>query len=202
MKSLSVWLSFAILFAVANAQAESQPSMKIRGAIAGFNGHELQVKTREGKDVKISTTDETKISLLYPVKISDIKAGDFVGVTAVPRGPGGPLWALEVHLFPEAQRGTGEGHYDWDLKPGSSMTNANIDAIVNTNDGKELTLSYKGGVQIVTLPRGVPIVTFKRADKSLLKKGAKIFCMAQQSPDGSLTAKYITVGKGGMKPPM
>ena len=107
-----------------------------------------------------------------------------------------------MHLFAEAQRGTGEGHYDWDLEPGSSMTNANVDAIVNTNDGKELTLSYKGGSQKIIVPQDVPIVTFKPADESMLKAGAELFIITQQVDDGSLTAQHILVGKDGMKPPM
>jgi hypothetical protein len=134
--------------------------------------------------------------------MSDIKQGSFVGVTAIQKGPGTPLQAREVHLFPEAQRGTGEGHYDWDLEPGSSMTNANVDAIVNTNNGKELTLSYKGGSQKIIVPQGVPIVTFKPADKSVLKAGAQVFIITQQAADGSLTAQRILIGKDGMKPPM
>lgn len=192
----------SILFGLTNAQAQSQPAMRIRGDITAFNGQELQVKSREGKDLKISVTDSTKVSVLYAVKMSDIKPGSFVGVTAIPRGPGGPLQALEVHLFAESQRGTGEGHYDWDLEPGSSMTNANVDAIVDTNNGKELTLSYKGGSQKIIVPQGVPIVSFKPADKSLLKAGIRAFIIAQQAADGSLTAQRISVGKNGMKPPM
>ncbi len=82
------------------------------------------------------------------------------------------------------------------------MTNANVDAIVDTNNGKELTLSYKGGSQKIIVRQGVPIVSFKPADKSLLKTGAQIFCITQQAADGSLTAQYISVGENGMKPPM
>lgn len=192
----------SIFFGLANAQTQSQPPMRVRGVITGFDGHELQVKTREGKGLKINIAEDTKINLLYLVKMSDIKAGSFVGVTAIPRGPGGPLQALEVHLFAEAQRGTGEGHYDWDLEPGSTMTNANVDAIVSTNDGKELTLSYKGGSQKIIVPQNVPIVAFQPADKSLLKAGAQIFCSTRQAADGSLIAQRISVGKDGLKPPM
>lgn len=191
-----------ILFGLTNAQAQSQPAMRVRCAITGFNGHELQVKTRHGKALKINVTENTKINLLYLVKLSDVKPGSFVGVTAIPRGPGGPLQALEVHLFSEAQRGTGEGHYDWDLEPGSTMTNANVDAIVDTNDGKELTLSYKGGSQKIVVPQNAPIVSFKQSDKSLLKAGAQAFVVTQQAADGSLIAQYISVGENSMKPPM
>lgn len=195
-------LAGLIIFCLPNALAQSQPAMRIRGAITGFDGHELQVKTREGKELKVNVADNTRINVLFALRMSDIKQGDFVGVTAIPRGAGASLQALEVHLFAEAQRGTGEGHYDWDLEPGSSMTNANIDAIVNTNNGKELTLSYKGGSQKIVVQPGVPIVTFKPAEKSLLKAGAQVFIIARQATDGSLTAQSINIGKGGMTPPM
>ncbi|MHB8353951.1 MAG: hypothetical protein ACYDCF_05870, partial [Burkholderiales bacterium] len=157
---------------------------------------------REGQDVKIHMTDTTKVNILSPIKLGNIKQGSFVGVTALQNGPENSLQALEVHLFPETLRGTGEGHYAWDLEPGSSMTNANVDAIVNVNDGKELVLSYKGGNQKIIVPQGVPLVTFIPSDKSQLTPGAKVLVITQQAEDGSLTALRISVGKDGMKPPM
>ncbi|BBI99972.1 hypothetical protein FGKAn22_16650 [Ferrigenium kumadai] len=201
-KGKALLLAVAILFGVTNALAQSQPAMRIRGAITGFDGHELQVETRSGTALKMSVTDETKISVLSPLKMSAIKQGSFVGVTAVRQGPGTSLLAREVHLFPEELRGTGEGHRDWDLEPGSTMTNANVDAIVDTNNGKELTLVYKGGSQKIIVTKGVPIITFKPADQSLLKAGAQVFIITQQAADGSLTAQRIQVGKDNMKPPM
>ncbi len=191
-----------ILFAVVNAQAEPLSNVRVRGTITHVDSQELQVKTRDGNDLRIAINDYTKISVLTSIKLRDIKKNSFVGVTAIQQGPGTPLRAREVHLFPEAQRGTGEGHYDWDLEPGSSMTNANVDAIVNTNDGKKLTLSYKGGSQKIVVTKDVPIVAFKPADKSLLKVGAQIFCVTQHTADDSLIAQRIVVGKNGMKPPM
>ena len=173
----AVLLVTAMLFGLVNAQAQSPPAMRVRGTITGFDGHEMQVETRDGKYLKVNLTDNTKINVLYSLQISDIEQGSFVGVTAVPNGPNDPLQAREVHLFAETQRGTGEGHYDWDLEPGSSMTNANVGAIVNTNNGKELTLSYKGGSQKVIVPQTVPIVAFKPADKTILKAGMQIFCI-------------------------
>ncbi len=189
-----------ILFGLGNALA--QPEVRVRGAITNFDGHELQIKTREGKDLKVGINGVTRISLLSALDISDIKQGSFVGVTAIRHGPGTPLQAREVHVFAPMLRGTGEGHRDWDLEPGSSMTNANVDAIVNTSNGKELTLSYKGGSQKIIVRQGVPIVSLTPADRSLLKTGAQIFCIAQQAADGTLTAQYISVGENGMTTPM
>ncbi len=204
-KTKALMLVATMLFGMTNvlAQPQSQPTtIKVRGTVIAFDAQELKVKGRNSMKLKVRVTDETKINLLSPMKMSDIKEGSFVGVTAIQHGPGTPLQAREVHIFPEAQRGTGEGHYPWDLEPGSSMTNANVDAIVSTNTGEELTLSYKGGSQKIVVPKGVPIVTFTPGDKSLLKPGAKVFIVTEQAADGSLTALRMAVGKDGMKPPM
>jgi hypothetical protein len=184
------------------AGAQTPPSLRVRGAVTGFDGHVLQVFTRDNTALKIDITDQTRINELYAQKFSDIKQDSFVGITAIRHGPRTPLQAREVHIFTEAQRGTGEGHYDWDLEPGSSMTNANVNAIVDTNDGKLLTLSYRGGSQKIIVTKDIPIVAFKPADKSLLIKGAQIFCVTEPRPDGSLSARYISVGSNGLKPPM
>jgi hypothetical protein len=152
--------------------------------------------------LKLSLADNTKVSVLSTLSLNHIKKGSFVGVTAIQAGPGTPLRAREVHIFPESMRGTGEGHYDWDLEPGSSMTNANVDAIVTANNGKILTLSYKEGSQKIIVPEGVPIITISSGDKSLLTAGAQIFVVSQQNSDGNLMASRILVGKDGIAPPM
>ena len=200
---LAGWLlAGVVLFGLMSAVAQAQTVMRVRGTITGFDGHVLAVKTRDGNDLKINVPEDTSIRSLIELQMGDIKQGSFVGVTAIKRNPGGAQYALEVHIFPEASRGSGEGHRDWDLEPGSTMTNANVDAIVERNDGKELTLGYKGGMQKIIVPPDAPIVSFVPGDKSLLKTGAQIFTIAQQADDGTLTAQRIMVGKDGMKPPM
>ena len=186
--------------ATSAAAATSPPSVRIRGVVSSLAGEALQVHTREGKTVTVEVPGDTKINVLAPLHMRDIKPGAFVGVTAILRGGG--LQALEVHVFPEAMRGTGEGHYDWDLEPGSTMTNANVDAIVSTNNGEELTLSYKGGRQDIAVPQGTPIITFTPASRKLLKPQAGVFVIARRDADGSLTALRILVGKVSLKPPM
>lgn len=178
------------------------PNVRIRGTATEFDGHALHVTGRDGKSLTVNVSDATKISVLSPLKMQDIKQGSFVGVTAVLRGPGSTLEALEVHVFPESMRGTGEGHYDWDLQPGSTMTNANVEAVVTTRKGKVLTLGYKGGSQKIIVPKGVPIITFAPADRSLLKPDAQVFIIARPRTDGNLAALRILVGKDGIKPPM
>lgn len=203
MDKLKLWLLAGVtLFGLIGMSVQAYAAERIRGTITGVGDHQLQVKTRDGKDLKVNFADDTRINTLNALKMSDIRRGSFVGVTAIPGGSGNTLRALEVHVFPEAQRGTGEGHYDWDLEPGSTMTNANVEAAVNTNNGKELTLNYKGGSQKIVVPPNTPIVTFVPGDKSLLKAGAKVFLIVQPTADGSLTAQRIHVGRDGLGPPM
>lgn len=202
MDKLKVWLLAGVaLSGLIGVPAQAFAAERVRGTIAGVSDHQLWVKTRGGKDLQVNLADDTHINTLAALRMSDIKRGRFVGVTAIP-GPGDALRALEVHVFPEAQRGTAEGHYDWDLEPGSTMTNANVEAAVDTNNGKELTLSYKGGRQKIVVPPNTPIVTFVPGDRSLLKTGAQVFIVAQPAADGRLTAQRIHVGKDGLGPPM
>jgi hypothetical protein len=197
-------LTGALALGLASPLAHAQSAARVRGTVSGFDGHVLSVKARDGTDVKIHVTDKTGVNSLYAIKMEDIKQGSFVGVTAVKKGSGDTLYAREVHLFPEAARGTGEGHRDWDLEPGSTMTNATIGAMsaVQGNDGKELTLTFPGGQKKIVVPPGVPIVTYTPGDQSLLKAGAQVFVIAEKGTDGSLTAQRIQVGKDGLKPPM
>lgn len=183
----------------APAHTSPPPNLRIRGAVTAFDGHLLHVKTREGKPLALSVPADARINVLSPLKMSDIKPGSFVGVTAVLRM--GALQALEVHIFPEAMRGTGEGHYGWDLLPGSTMTNANVDAIVTANNGETLKLSYQGGSQEIVVPDGTPVITFTPATAALLKPTAQVFIIARQD-EGGLTALRILVGSVGIKPPM
>ena len=106
-------------------------------------------------------------------------------------------------VFPEAMRGSNEGHYPWDLAPESMMTNATVSTVVATDGGQTLTLKYKGdGTQTIHVRPGVPIVTFQPGQRSDAKPGAKIFMGAQKAADGSFTAMRIAVGKDGLQPPM
>jgi hypothetical protein len=133
--------------------------------------------------------------------LADVKPGMFVGVTALPQ-PDGTQRALEVHIFPEKMRGTGEGHYPWDLQPNSSMTNGNIADAVTAVDGQTLTVKYKDGEQTIFIPATTPIVTYVAGDQSDLKVGAKVFVVAAKQPDGTLQGRAWRAGRDGVTPPM
>jgi hypothetical protein len=187
------------LASTAFAQAPAKPA-RIRGEIVALSGDTLTVHRRSGDTVKVALKADTPVTALRNIKLQDIKPGSFVG-TAATTGVDGKLTATEVLVFPEAARGTGEGHYAWDLGSNSTMTNANVDQVVEGTSGRDLKLSYKGGSNAVTVPENVPVVTFAPATRDDLKAGKQVFVVA--SPAGAqYSAQRIVVEKDGVKPPM
>ena len=192
--------SLALVFATSATWA--QETVRVRGAIEKVEGQTLMVKSRDGVDLKVVLADNATIVGIAKASLADIKQGSFVGVTGTPQADGSQK-AVEVHIFPEAMRGTGEGHYPWDLRPQSTMTNANVEQTVTGIDGRTLTLKYKDGEKKIIVPLDTPIVAFVPGDKSDLKAGAKIFiAAAKKQPDGTLQATRVNVGKDGLTPPM
>jgi hypothetical protein len=191
----------AILVAVATCWAQQAPTVRIRGTIERVEDPTYTVKARDGAEVQLTLSDKPQIAGVVKASLSDIKQGTFVGVTAMPQADG-TLRAVEVHIFPEDMRGSGEGHYPWDLRPQSTMTNANVDQIVTAVDGRTLTLKYKDGEKKVFVPAEAPIVAYVVGDKNDLKPGAKVLVVAAKRPDGSLEGRAWRVGRDGLTPPM
>lgn len=190
-----------LLLGAATAYAQTNPTVRIRGTIEKVDGDVLTIKSREGDTLTLHLTPDYTVGTVVKASLADIKQGSFVGTSAIPQ-PDGTLKALEVHIFPEAQRGTGEGFRPWDLQPGSTMTNATVTSSVNSVDGHTLTLTYKGGEKKVIIPPNIPIVMNAPADKSDVQAGVPIsVSRAQKLPDGTLQASRITVGKNGVAPP-
>jgi hypothetical protein len=192
---------FAIILATPVAWAQEAPLVRVRGTIERIDGAVYIVKARDGSELKVTLPEKPQIAGIVKASLSDIKQGSFVGVTAMPKADGS-LSALEVHIFPESMRGTGEGHYPWDLRPQSTMTNANVDQVVTAVDGRTLTLKYKDGEKKIFIPADAPIVTYVRGDKNDLKPGAKVFIIAAKQPDGTLQGRAWRVGRDGLTPPM
>jgi hypothetical protein len=174
---------------------------RVRGTIESVNGDTMQVKSRSGEDVKLHIASDVNVSGITRISLADIKAGSFVGATTVP-GPDGGANAVEVHVFPESMRGTGEGSRPYDLKPNSSMTNATVSESVVGNDGHTLLVKYKDGEKKVFVADNTPVVTFVPGDKSDLKAGAKVIAFMKQLPDGSFETNRVSIGRDGLTPPM
>ena len=181
--------------------ASSEASSRIRGTIETLDGQKLTVLSRDGRTVTISLAPDFVVIGVAKRTLADIKAGDYVASTSA-RGTDGHLHALEIHIFPEAMRGVGEGQRPADLVPDSLMTNATVSGVTAAPQGHVLKVSYKGGEAEVIVGPDTPIVTYVEGDASLLKPGATIICVAQKGADGSLTARRVTAEKDGVKPPM
>jgi hypothetical protein len=194
---------FVLLLATSATFAQQQsPTVRVRGTIERIDGSTYVLKTRDGAELRVALADNPQIASVVKASLSDIKQGSFVGVTAMPQADGSQR-ALEVHIFPEAMRGTGEGHYPWDLRPQSTMTNANVEQAVTAADGQTMTLKYKDGEKKIFVPVTTPIVVYVQGDKSDLKPGAKVFIAAAiKQPDGTLQGRAWRVGRDGVTPPM
>jgi hypothetical protein len=198
---LAACLAAVAAFAVASAAVAQSPPTRLRGSIAAIDGKTATIATREGSSVKVNLADNWVVMLVSPMTMADIKENSFVGIASA-KGPDGSLNALEVLVFPEAARGSNEGHYPWDLQPESMMTNATVATVASASGGQTLTLKYKDGTQTIKVKPGTPIVTFAPGDRADAKVGAKVFLGATKGADGSLTAARLLVGKDGLTPPM
>jgi hypothetical protein len=184
------------------AIAQQPPSpTRVRGTIETVEGDVIAVKSRSGEDFKLRMAGDMRLVGITKISLSDIKLGSFIGTTTVP-GPDGGNNAVEVHVFPEEMRGTGEGSRPFDLRPNSTMTNATVAESVTGNDGHTLLVKYKDGEKKVVVSPDTPVVTYVHADKSELKAGAKVIAFFKKLPDGSFEANRISVGLNGLTPPM
>ena len=201
MRKMILSAAFVVAATAALAQAPAD-MVRVRGTVQSVDGSMLTVKSRDGADLKIKLADNAVIRTVTGKTVADVKQGLFVGITAMPQ-PDGTQKAVEIHIFPEAARGTGEGHRPWDLMPGSTMTNANVDSEVAISDGKKLVLKYKDGDKTFIVPDNVKVVMFAPGTATDVKPGAKIFIVAaKKMPDGTLEAPGATVSAGGVDPPM
>ena len=182
--------------------ASAQETVRIRGTIERVEGPVYVVKNRDGAELKLTVTDNPLFVAIVKSTMADIKPGMFVGSTGMSQ-PDGSQKAIEVHIFPESMRGTGEGHYDWDLKPQTKMTNANVEQTVAGVDGQMLSVKYKDGEKKLLVTPETAVVTYVTGNKDDLKPGTRIFvAAAKKQPDGTVQTPRITYGKDGLVPPM
>jgi hypothetical protein len=203
VRTLTASLLVIPLLILPPASAQTKPPVtvaSVRGTIATLDGDTLTVRTAAGATSTVHLSAGWGVRAVAPSSMAEIKPGTFIGTATV--GPESDMVAREVVVFPDAMKGTGEGSYPWDLTPGSTMTNASVDAEVTQASGEHLSLSYKGGAKKVTVPAGVPIVTFKAGDKAMLVPGAHVFARGPVGADGSIIAGGVAVGENGLIPPM
>jgi hypothetical protein len=200
IRPLAIVTAVVALSLSAVAQQSPDPS-RVRGTVEAVDGDLLSVKSRGGEDFKLHMAGDMRVVGIVKISLADIKPGSFIGTTTVP-GPDGGANAIEVHVFPEDMRGTGEGSRPFDLRPNSTMTNATVAETVVSNEGHVLTIKYKGGEKTVVVSPETPVVTYVPADRSELKPGAKVIAFIKRRPDGSFEADRVSVGRDGLTPPM
>lgn len=194
------------LVALTGAAVAQQPApVRVRGEIEKIDGDMLTVKARDGSSLTIKMADNVRVMAFVKAALADIKANSYIGVTAMPQADGSQK-AIAIHIFPDQMRGTGEGHRPWDLRPGSTMTNAAVETTAGSVEGQVLTVKYKAGDKTdekkVIVPADATIVAYAPGEKSELKPGAQIIIFgAQKQPDGTLQTQAVNVVRG-VAPPM
>ena len=174
-------LSKLLLLIVALATgAWAQAPERVRGVISAVNG---DVITVGGRQIRVG--DKTEIVFAQPMLLGDIKPGDFLGVTST-KGPGGALTATEVRRFPKPLN---PGHRPFDGRDDQTMTNASVDATVQSASGRELTMSYPGGSQKIVVPENASISTLVPGTRAQLVRGAPV----NLTMDGSGVALRVQV---------
>ena len=196
MNKARIALLFGAL-ALVSAAADAQTSVRVRGTITVFDGNVLAVKSGDGKDVVIHLAEKTVIVATQPIAITEIKLGDFLGVTSMKRDDG-TLTAFEVRRFPKPLN---PGHGPFAGRSDQTMTNATVSAMVQSASGRELTLTYQDGSQKIVVPENASISMLVPGEGSDLVPGASVNLTASVGADGKITATRIQVSKDGVKPP-
>ena len=180
--------------------AAQQQTVRLRGVIEKVDGNTVTAKSDKGDALKLNLADKMLVVEVVKASIADIKDGAFIGSGAMPQ-PDGTQKAIEVHIFAESMRGTGEGFRPWDGAPNSTMTNGTVGATVTGVDGPVITVKYKDGEKKIIVTPDVPIVRYEIGDMSAVKPGAAFAVLAAvKQPDGSFDIKRINVGRDGVVP--
>jgi hypothetical protein len=166
--------NFLMAFSPLFSHAQAPSTVRVRGTITGIDGQTILFNERSGEKLRIQIPEKFNIQEVYPIQMSDIQSNSFIGTATLPN-KSGELVALEVLVFPESMRGVGEGHYPWDLEPGSYMTNATVSQFIKVGESGKLLLKYKDGEKTVLVAKDVPIVTFRPGSNALLVPNAQAF---------------------------
>ena len=183
------------LILAATAALAQQPG-RIRGQIETVDGAMLALKTRDGSMLNVKVADDARVAALVKATLGDIKKDSFIGIAGLPQ-PDGSIQAFSIHIFLPAQRGVvPDRHGPWDARPGSTMTNAYVEDLVQSKDGETLMVKYKDGEKKVVVTADTVIAAVAPGNKSELKAGTPIIIMAaDKQADGSVLAKTLYVGR-------
>lgn len=166
---LSRVLLAGLAFALASGALHAQPT-RVRGTIAAFNGQVLSVTDARGAGAQVTVGEKTEIVFARPIALSEIKPGDFLGVTSMKQADG-KLVAYEVRRFPQALN---PGHRPFDGRDDQTMTNATVGAVVQSASGRDLVLTYDGGAQHISVPQNASVSELVPGTRAQLVPGAPV----------------------------
>ena len=200
MKRLA-WLALGLALVAAGSAAAQGARQIVRGVVTAVSADSMTVTTRDGKTVTVGLAPNWMVAVMTPITIDAIKPGSFIGTTEMPQADGSGV-SVEVHVFPPGVK-MGEGHYPWDLQPGSMMTNGTVGTVTAVNGGRAIDVSYPSGTRHIVVPANVPIVLITPGGaQSLIAPGSHVFLAAQVGAVGSLTTNNVSTGAIGAAPPM
>jgi len=198
--ALAVAAALAATAASAQAPAPAPQTVRLRGVIEKIDGNTVIAKSDKGDEVKINLADKMMVVGVVKATMAEIKEGSYIGSGAMPQ-PDGSQKAIEVHIFAESMRGTGDGHRPWDGAPNSTMTNGTVGTTVTGVTGPVVTVKYKDGEKNIVVGPDVPIVRYEVMDTGALKPGIAFSVLAAaKQPDGSYNISRINVGRDGVVP--
>jgi hypothetical protein len=175
--------------------ADASPTIRLRGNLTAVSASSITMTTRDGETVELALAPDLAVSEVRPIELSEIRAGSFIGVGAVPQADGSQR-AVAVTVFPESARGTGEGHRPFSLVPQGTMTNATVAEVTAAPEGRKLVVRYKDGEKTIVVAPGTPVSTYGPGDRTMLVPGASVAVTAR-SIAGRPTALRISVGRNG-----
>jgi hypothetical protein len=189
----------AVLLAAGTVHAQAAAPQIIRGVVTAAKPDALTIKAKDGKSVTVAMAPGWSVAVMKPVTVDQIQPGSFIGTAEMPQKDGNGK-SLEVHVFPPGVK-MGEGHYAWDLKKGSMMTNGTVGKVVAGKKGQELDVAYSYGTRHIVVPKNVPIVLITPGAPAMIKPGVGVFLVAQNGPKG-LVANSVSTGENGKAPAM
>jgi hypothetical protein len=189
----------AVLPMAGLAQPAAPRPVRLRGTLEALSDGRLTLRERSGERIELALATNQTVTEVFPVTLAEVRPGTFVGVGGMPQADGSQR-AIAVLLFPQAMRGTGEGHYPFDFLPQNTMTNATVADVVASGDGGRLQLRYKDGEKAIVVPPEAPVFSLRPGDRTLLAVGNRVSLTAQEI-DGQPTVLRISAGRNGFAPP-
>jgi hypothetical protein len=201
MKHFGIVAAVGLMLFVAGQASAQAVRQIVRGVVASQSADQLVVTGRDGKPVTVSLAPNWTVTVMKPIAADAIQPGSFIGTTEMPQADGTGV-SVEVHVFPPGVK-MGEGHYPWDLQPGSMMTNGTVGTVSAVSGGRAIDVSYPNGTRHIVVPPNVPIVQITPGgSQALIKPGVSVFLLAARDPNGALVTNNVATGENGAAPPM